>query len=152
MWGFQRPDAAGWERLLSGVSAVGAGTVLGVARWLTPDAAGFGTHRQLGLGACTFLVLTGLPCPMCGATTTFALMADLRPLDAVLNQPFAAALAVATGFVFAVSAAEVVLPRRRWTRIAIAIGDREIQVAAAFLVLMGLAWVWKVYTVGAPAP
>ena len=36
-------------------------TVLGIAMWLTPAPAGFGTHMQLGLGGCTMLTLTGWP-------------------------------------------------------------------------------------------
>jgi hypothetical protein len=32
------------------------------------------THRQLGLPPCTFLEVTGLPCPSCGMTTSFALL------------------------------------------------------------------------------
>jgi hypothetical protein len=46
--------------------------VLGVARWLRPDPAGFGTHQQLGLPPCQFARLTGRPCPSCGMTTAFA--------------------------------------------------------------------------------
>jgi hypothetical protein len=32
------------------------------------------THRQLGLPPCTFYAVTGLPCPSCGMTTSFALL------------------------------------------------------------------------------
>jgi hypothetical protein len=32
------------------------------------------THRQMGLPPCTFYATTGLPCPSCGMTTSFALL------------------------------------------------------------------------------
>jgi hypothetical protein len=31
------------------------------------------THQQLGLPPCTFVDVTGVPCPACGMTTSFAL-------------------------------------------------------------------------------
>jgi MFS family permease len=62
--------------------------VLAIAAWLTPAPEGYGTHQQLGLSACTMLSLTGWPCPMCGMTTTFALLADGRVSEAFANQPF----------------------------------------------------------------
>ena len=43
-----------------------------VARSLAPDPRGFGTHEQLGLGACAFLKWTGRHCPTCGMTTSFS--------------------------------------------------------------------------------
>jgi hypothetical protein len=33
-----------------------------------------GTHTQMGLGECGFLKYTGVPCPSCGMTTSFALL------------------------------------------------------------------------------
>ena len=52
-------------------------TVFLIAAWLRPyDAEGKPlrqeTHRQLGLPACTFYEKTGIPCPSCGFTTSFA--------------------------------------------------------------------------------
>ena len=32
------------------------------------------THQQLGLPPCTFLEVTGVPCPACGMTTSFSLL------------------------------------------------------------------------------
>jgi len=54
------------------VAAVGLAGLLGMARKLEPDPRGFGTHEQLGLRSCTFLTVTGRPCPTCGMTTAFA--------------------------------------------------------------------------------
>src|SRR5207247_9298414 len=33
-----------------------------------------GTHQQLGLPTCTFKEVTGVPCPACGMTSSFALL------------------------------------------------------------------------------
>ena len=132
------------DRFVSLGLAICAGTVLAVAAWLTPSPLGHSTHTQLGLGQCTFLTLTGYPCPMCGMTTTFSLMAHLRPVDALLNQPFGVALFAATAGVFAVAVAEVVLPRRRWQRILDRIAPWEGTIALLFLIGMGSGWMYKI--------
>jgi hypothetical protein len=42
------------------------------AAMLSPDPRGFGTHQRLGLPPCTIRVLSGVRCPTCGMTTSFA--------------------------------------------------------------------------------
>lgn len=43
-----------------------------VARLLTPDPRGLGTHQQLGLPPCSMRLLFGIPCPSCGMTTSWS--------------------------------------------------------------------------------
>lgn len=63
------------DRVAYIIGAVGAVIVLTLARLLTPSSSGVGTHEQLGLPPCTFVVVTGHGCPGCGLTTAFAHMA-----------------------------------------------------------------------------
>ena len=77
-----REDAklARWVRgTLVGIT-VGIGVVFAIALWIRPyDQDGrallLGTHRQIGLPPCSFYAWTKLPCPSCGMTTSFALLA-----------------------------------------------------------------------------
>jgi hypothetical protein len=68
-----------WVR--AGLLTIAAGliVVFGIAIWLRPyDAEGqplrMETHTQLGLPSCQFYFVTGVPCPSCGMTTSFALL------------------------------------------------------------------------------
>jgi hypothetical protein len=59
--------------------ALGLLAVFATALWLDPyDETGnprrMGTHVQIGLPPCTFQTITGVPCPSCGMTTSFALL------------------------------------------------------------------------------
>src|ERR671923_1925965 len=65
-----------------------SGLTLVVARLLHPSPTGIGTHEQLGLPPCPFLLLTGIPCPSCGLTTSFAHAARLEFLSSLTIQPF----------------------------------------------------------------
>jgi len=69
------PGATPLGRFVWALLGAGCGAVVGLAAWLRPDPSGFGTHRQLGLPPCEFGAMTGIPCPGCGLTTSFAHMA-----------------------------------------------------------------------------
>ena len=136
------------SRLFSLFLASAIAIVFGLAALVAPSPTGHGTHLQLGLGQCTFLQATGWPCPMCGATTTFSLMAHLRPLDALANQPFAACLFLLSAAVLAVSVSEVIDPRGRWKAILRRIEPVESVLAVFFLAAMGVGWAYKAWTWG----
>jgi hypothetical protein len=70
--------------------------VLITAALLTPSPEGHGTHTQLGLPPCGFLVFTGYPCPGCGLTTAFAHMIRLEVSSAWHANPFGIALFLAS--------------------------------------------------------
>lgn len=79
--------------LLLGVAMALAG-VLGLARWLDPDRRGYGTHEQLGLPPCAFRAITGIPCPSCGMTTSFAYVVRGQIWTAILTNPGGCLLAL----------------------------------------------------------
>jgi Protein of unknown function (DUF2752) len=70
------------------VMAIGLSTILGLSLWLNPydedgQALRMETHRQLGLPPCNFVILTGKPCPSCGMTTSFSLLAHGDVINSV---------------------------------------------------------------------
>jgi hypothetical protein len=83
------------RRVIGAIVALGAAVVLGVAAWLTPAGEGLGTHRQMGLPECGWIMILDLPCPTCGMTTAFAFAAEGRLGAAFASQPLGALLAVA---------------------------------------------------------
>jgi hypothetical protein len=99
-----------------------AGAVLTIARVVTPDPSGFGTHRQLGLPGCAFLALTSLPCPACGLTTSFAHMARLQITSALhanaIGVPlFALVLVSLPCSLIACACALPIAPTIQWLRV-----------------------------------
>jgi len=73
------PVLGHWVRGLLLGAALGLVGVFAIALWLDPyradgSARQMETHRQLGLPPCAFYRVTGLPCPSCGMTTSFALL------------------------------------------------------------------------------
>lgn len=131
------------DRIVGLVLAVPSGGVLGTALWLDADPAGVGTHRQLGLGGCTILTSFGVPCPMCGMTTTFTHLAHLDLVAGVVNQPFGLLLFGGTAAAFCLGLAELLAPRTRWRRAAAVVDRHEGWIAAVLLIGMFGGWAYK---------
>jgi hypothetical protein len=92
---FRSPARSMRMRLIGVALATGCTAVVVVAALLTPDPTGTGTHRQLGLPPCGFLMITGLPCPTCGMTTAVTEMVHGHPLRSLAAQPVGTVLALA---------------------------------------------------------
>ena len=132
------------DRKWAALAAIPTMSVLAIARSLTPSVSGVGTHTQLGLEPCIMLSSLGIPCPMCGMTTTFSLMAHYRPVDAFLNQPFGVVLFLITGLVAVYSLLELMNPTRRWWKLYLWIANKDISVLVAFFLGFTGAWLYKV--------
>lgn len=76
----RRPRMTAWVRGTLLLMAAGFAGVFAVALWLRPYAPDgsplrMATHTQLGLPECNMVAMTGKPCPACGMTSSFSLLA-----------------------------------------------------------------------------
>src|SRR5688572_14176698 len=84
------------HRALALVVAGACLAVLVTAALLTPHPSGVGTHTALHYQPCDFLARTGMPCPSCGMTTSFAWFARGNLLASFYVQPIGMVLALLT--------------------------------------------------------
>jgi len=82
------------RRLQALFVGIGAIVILTIAAWLSPSADGVGTHKQLGLPQCGWILAADLPCPTCGMTTAFSYAVRGKLVTAFKTQPFGMILAV----------------------------------------------------------
>jgi hypothetical protein len=68
----EQNEISGQLRIVLGAIGLGLVFLLAVAAVLKPSPFLIGTHQQLGLPPCSFLILFGIPCPTCGMTTAWA--------------------------------------------------------------------------------
>jgi hypothetical protein len=137
------PRALG-DRLIGLALLLPSATMLTIAAFLPPNPSGLGTHRAMGLGSCTFLSLTGWPCPTCGMTTTFALAMHGHVGQALLNQPFGFVLWLCTVLGAAAGLGDLVLARgllrKLWDRV---LEPYEGWLAGGILVGLLAGWLYK---------
>ena len=136
------PNSSRWVLVLGAALLTG---VLGLARWLRPDERGYGTHEQLGLPPCAFRLITGVPCPSCGMTTSFAYVVRGRLLAAVLVNPGGCLLAIGSAGLIPWCLASAVVGRT------IGIRSPERATIVTVLIVIGLsavAWAIRVFFFG----
>lgn len=96
-----RRGAGHWVLLSAGFAMVLF--FVAVRLFTTPDPSGHSTHEQLGLPACTLMVVTGFPCPGCGVTTAMSHLVHGQLRMALVAQPFGVLLAFIAALVAAFS-------------------------------------------------
>jgi hypothetical protein len=99
---------------IAAFAAIASGSLLVVAWMLAPNADGFGTHRALGLPACSWPTRFGVPCPSCGMTTAFALASKGRIVESFATQPMGCVLALAAGMTLVASLWTLATGRTLW--------------------------------------
>jgi hypothetical protein len=133
-----------WKRRAAGVAMAAVCLLpLVLGAWITPDPAGHGSHTQLGLMPCGFLIATGQPCPTCGMTTAFAHATQGELGTAAVTQPgglllcLLAAVGVWIGLHSAVFASRAVEA---------SLGVLRARPLILLAVLLAAAWVYKLVT------
>ena len=131
-----------WHRAIAATIAAGCLAVLVTAAVIAPDRSGMETHRQLGLAECQFLRTSGIPCPSCGMTTSFAWFVRGNVLASLYVQPMGTLLAMGAAVTF-------------WAALYIAATGKPVHRLASLLpgyyfvlVPMGVAiaaWGWKIF-------
>jgi hypothetical protein len=120
--------------------AVAALAVLIAAASINPSASGMGTHTQLGLPQCGWVLMFGRPCMTCGMTTAFAHVVRLEIWSAIRAQPLGALLAMATPIAMFAGLHAAISGARIDALIAPFLRPRSLWIAGAMLLA---AWIYK---------
>jgi hypothetical protein len=136
------PNLTRGTRILLLALALGCLAVLIIAAVLKPVASGLGTHAELGLAPCGFLVRTGLPCLSCGMTTSLSWFVRGNLLASFYVQPMGCVLALATAMTFWIALYGAITAKPIGRVLA------QVQVRYYIVPLLSLAilaWGWKMF-------
>jgi hypothetical protein len=131
-----------WVRAVLVVMAIGLVVVFAIALRINPynedgSARRMGTHQQLHLPPCTFSEVTGIPCPSCGMTTSFALLMHADVLESARANWVGTLLAAFCLLVIPWSIASVILGRALLVR---SLERALVIVIMVLLILMMVRW------------
>jgi hypothetical protein len=142
-----------WVRGTLVLLAVGLIAVFATASRLNPygpdgEPLRMGTHRQIGLPPCTFYWMTGLPCPSCGMTTSFAFLAHGDVVNSVRANAAGTLLAAFLAVLLPWSLASAIRGRplgvhsleRALTRV---VSTFMVLVLVRWLLVLGWTWITK---------
>jgi hypothetical protein len=118
-----------------------ATTLLCIAILLKPSPEGIGTHQQLGLPVCGWILAADLPCPTCGMTTAWSHTVRGQLPSAFLAQPFGMLLAL-TAFAVAIGACITAITGISFRSLLYRYSPTKVIIVIATLVI--LSWVFKI--------
>lgn len=128
-------------RLLALGVFVACVTLMYTAIRLTPSPEGVGTHRAMGFYPCNMLVVTGIPCPTCGMTTSFAWFYRAELMGSLYVQPCGFVLAYLVA-ITGLGALYEVLTARPIHRILRVFSPKFYILSGSLLFTLG--WAWKI--------
>jgi hypothetical protein len=132
------------HRLLAAALAMVALSVLMMASQIVPAPGGLGTHTQLGMQPCGFIVRTGIPCAACGMTTSFAHLMRGEIVQSLYTQPFGCLLGIGTAAAVSLGLYCAITGRAAYMLLTALPMRWHLMI---WLSLAGLAWVWKIFVV-----
>lgn len=131
---------AGVNRVVGALTALACAAPLAIGAWLAPSAEGHGTHTQLGMPPCGWVLAFDKPCPTCGMTTAFAYAARGDLGASFVAQPFGALLAVGAATVFWLALHSAITGSRALASVGRVFQARNVWIGVALLIA---AWVYK---------
>ncbi len=117
--------------------------VLSIAAWLNPNSQGHGTHRQLGLSPCMWVVTLDKPCPTCGMTTSFSHAGEGSWIQSFKTQPMGTILVILTCAITIGALVQSIFGSRVYSTIEPILKPKLFVLMGALLIA---AWIYKIIT------
>lgn len=130
-------------RAAAGIIVVLCLGLLLVAASISPSPEGHGSHTQLGLPPCGWVLAFNKPCVTCGMTTSFSAMAHGQVLRSFITQPAGAIFCIAAAALFWLALHTLVTGSRAVHLAAALLTTRVLWIAAGIL---AAAWAYKWFT------